>query len=92
MHKYYCGIDLHMKTLYACVIDNKNNILAGKNMRCSPVFLEKFLKKEEKDIIVGVECTFSWYWLADFCDSIGVSFILGHALYMKAIFPVSPLG
>jgi len=27
----------------------------------------------------------SWYWVSDFCDDIGVDFILGHALYMKAI-------
>ncbi len=27
----------------------------------------------------------SWYWVSDFCDEIGVDFILGHALYMKAI-------
>lgn len=26
-----------------------------------------------------------WYWLSDYCDDIGVDFILGHALYMKAI-------
>ena len=26
-----------------------------------------------------------WYWVSDFCDVIGVDFILGHALYMKAI-------
>ena len=71
--------------MYACIVDNKNNIIARKNMGCSPESLENFLKKYKKEVIVGVECTFSWYWLADFCDSIGVSFILGHALYMKAI-------
>ena len=26
-----------------------------------------------------------WYWVSDFGDDIGVDFILGHALYMKAI-------
>ncbi|NRA82480.1 MAG: hypothetical protein HRU22_01430 [Gammaproteobacteria bacterium] len=26
-----------------------------------------------------------WYWVSDFSDDIGVDFILGHALYMKAI-------
>lgn len=85
-HKYYCGIDLHTKTMYACIVDNKNNIIAGKNMRCSPIALQTFLKKYKKDIIVGAECIFSWYWLADYCASIGVPFILGHALYMRAIY------
>ena len=28
---------------------------------------------------------FSWYWLADLCREHRITFILGHALYMKAI-------
>ncbi len=39
----------------------------------------------KNEIVVGAECMHYWYWLADFCDEIGVDFILGHALYMKAI-------
>jgi transposase len=26
-----------------------------------------------------------WYWVSDFCEELSVDFILGHALYMKAI-------
>jgi len=26
-----------------------------------------------------------WYWVSDFCEAVGVDFILGHALYMEAI-------
>ena len=35
--------------------------------------------------MIGVECIFSWYWLADVCEEQGLAFLLGHALYMKAI-------
>jgi len=28
---------------------------------------------------------FTWYWLADLCAAEGIRFVLGHALYMKAI-------
>ena len=35
--------------------------------------------------MVGVECMHCWYWVSDFCNDLGVDFILGHALYMKAI-------
>jgi hypothetical protein len=28
---------------------------------------------------------FTWYWLADRCAQEGIPFVLGHALYMKAI-------
>ena len=38
-----------------------------------------------EDVVVGVECIFTWYWLADLCQQEGIAFVLGHALYMKAI-------
>ena len=38
-----------------------------------------------KDIVVGVECIFTWYWVADFCAEQGIDFALGHAYYMKSI-------
>ena len=31
------------------------------------------------------ECIFNWYWLADLCADEGIPFVLGHALYMRAI-------
>ena len=36
-------------------------------------------------LAVTVECMFAWYWLADLCHEHGIPFVLGHALYMKAI-------
>lgn len=35
--------------------------------------------------MVGVDCVFIWYWLADLCQDERIAFVLGHALYMKAI-------
>jgi len=35
--------------------------------------------------VVGVECIFTWYWLADLCSKEGIAFVVGPALYMKAI-------
>jgi len=32
-----------------------------------------------------VECIFTWYWIADLCRQQGFAFVLGHALYMRAI-------
>jgi transposase len=37
------------------------------------------------DIVICVECIFTWYWIADFCEERDIPFVLGHALYMKAI-------
>jgi transposase len=84
-HKYYCGIDLHTKSLRCCVVNNKNEELINKKLECDTAAFKRFISGYKKDVIVGVECIFSWYWIADFCAEIGVAFVLGHALYMKAI-------
>jgi transposase len=36
-------------------------------------------------LVVACECLFCWYWLADLCAQENIAFVLGHALYMKAI-------
>src|SRR5262249_23238432 len=36
-------------------------------------------------LAVACECMFAWYWLADLCLKEKIPFVLGHALYMKAI-------
>jgi transposase len=49
---------------------------------------EAFLAAVEpfrEDLVVAVECIFTWHWLADLCRQEGIEFVLGHALYMKAI-------
>lgn len=38
-----------------------------------------------QDLVVAVEGLFTWYWIADLCGREGIPFVLGHALYMKAI-------
>jgi transposase len=35
--------------------------------------------------VVAVECLCTWDWLADLCAQEQIPFVLGHALYMKAI-------
>jgi hypothetical protein len=32
-------------------------------------------------LVVGCECMFSWYRLADLCEDDAIPFTLGHALY-----------
>jgi transposase len=45
----------------------------------------KLIADYQDDLIIGVECMASWYWVADFCTDHDIEFVLGHALYMKAI-------
>ena len=85
IHPYYCGIDLHAKSLYVCIIDQAGETCLHKEISASPDKLYHLLEPYIGNIVVGVECMHCWYWVADFCDGINVDFILGHALYMKAI-------
>jgi transposase len=54
-------------------------------MKATPEALLKAIAPYRPDIVVAVECMFTWYWLADLCAEEDIPFVLGHALYMKAI-------
>jgi transposase len=84
-HQHYCGVDLHTKTRYLCILDSEGNILLHKNINANPQTFLKVIDPYRQDLAVGVECMFSWYWLANICLEQGITFLLGHALYMKSI-------
>jgi transposase len=54
-------------------------------MKAAPEPFLKAIAPYREDVVVCVECIFTWYWLADLCAREGIPFVLGHALYMKAI-------
>src|SRR5919197_4009735 len=84
-HQFYCGIDLHARTMYVCILNQDGEILLHRNMKTSPETLLRNIAPYRADVVVAVECMFTWYWLADLCAQEGIPFVLGHALYMKAI-------
>lgn len=84
-HKHSCGIDLHTKMMYVCILDPDANILIHKNIPTNAKAFLKLIEPYKDDIIIGVECMFAWYWLADLCAKEHLAFILGHALYMRCI-------
>jgi transposase len=54
-------------------------------MTATPEALLKAIAPYHDQIVLAAECLFTWYWLADFCAEHGIPFVLGHALYRKAI-------
>ena len=85
-HRYYCGIDLHARTMYLCILDHESGkILLHRNLRSEPELFLRTIEPYRDGLVVGVECIFCWYWLADLCSRESIPFVLGHALYMKAI-------
>jgi transposase len=84
-HKHYCGIDLHTKWMYVCIINQAGETLVHRNIRTDQEAFLKLISPYREDLVVAVECMFTWYWVADLCDDEDIAFVLGHALYMKAI-------
>ena len=54
-HRYYCGIDLHARTMYLCILEHERaKIVLHRNLRCEP---ERFLQAIEPyrdDLVAGV--------------------------------------
>ena len=84
-HQFYCGIDLHSRSMYVCIQDQSGKILLHRNYHADPDSLLRAIAPYREDLVVAVECIFTWYWIADLCNREGIDFVLGHALYMKAI-------
>jgi transposase len=84
-HRYYCGIDLHARTMYLCIIDQGGTVLVHRNMPAERGALVRAIDSYRDDLVIAVECIFTWYWVADLCEELAIPFVLGHALYMKAI-------
>src|SRR5215813_2335316 len=84
-HQFYCGIDLHARTMSLCVLSQDGEILVHRNMPAGPEPFLKAVAPYRTDLVVCVECIFPWYWLADLCAREGIPFVLGHALSMKAM-------
>lgn len=83
--QFYCGIDLHARTMYLCIIDQAGHIVLHKNMKTQPTSLLHAVRPYREGLVTGCECMFAWYWLADLCAQEEIEFVLGHALYMRAI-------
>ena len=84
-HRFYCGIDLHARSMHVCVLDASGCVVLDKGLPCNFDSLLQALAPFRDDVGVGVECMFGWYWLADRCAEHHIPFVLGHALYMKLI-------
>ncbi len=74
IHPYYCGIDLHARSLYVCILKQDGSTIVHKEIPANPDMLRQLLELYIGNIVVGVECMHCWYWIADFCEAPGVDF------------------
>jgi transposase len=84
-HPFYCGIDLHARSMYVCIVNDAGAILVHRNLKAAPEPFLKAVAPYGDGLVVAVACLFTWYWLADLCAPEGIPCVLGHALYMNAI-------
>src|SRR5947199_1556345 len=84
-HRFYCGVDLHARTLALHVLDAQGDTALAKTVAASPKDFLAAVAPFRDGLAVACECMFAWYWLADLCQDEQLPFVLGHALYMKAI-------
>jgi transposase len=84
--KYNCGIDLHTRQMYICVMDLDGNILVHRNIKHNDFsFFLELVKPYRHDLTVTCESCFVCFWLADACEDAGIKFVLAHAYYVKSI-------
>ena len=79
-HPFYCGIDLHARTMYICLLDQSGAILVHRHMQTSPDTFLAVLAPYRPGMVVAVAWMFIWYWLANLCADADSPFVLGHAL------------
>jgi transposase len=84
--EFNCGIDLHARQMYVCVMDRTGKKLVHTNIKNNDfAYFLKLVAPYRHDLTVCAECMFGWYWLADACQEAKLTFVLAHALYLKAI-------
>ena len=67
--KYSCGVDLHSDKLTASIVDRSGRRITRRTMPNDRNEFLKLVKPYKQSIAVGLEATFNWYWLVDFCKT-----------------------
>ncbi|SES77377.1 Transposase, partial [Thalassotalea agarivorans] len=81
LHDFYCGIDLHARILYVCILNRDGEKVVHQKIKAEQAALNQLLSPYFGNIVIGVECMHCWYWVSDWCEQQGINFVLGHALY-----------
>lgn len=56
-HKYYCGIDLHAKKMYLCIMNQQGDTVFLKNIPSKPDHFLKAIAPFREDLVVRAHCT-----------------------------------
>jgi hypothetical protein len=59
-HQCYCGIDLHARAMYVCILNQSGEILGHRNMQTNPETFLNVIAPYREGLVVAVECMFTW--------------------------------
>ena len=62
--QFNCGIDLHARQMYVCLMDRDGKKLLHTNIKNNDFdYFLKLVAPYKHDLTVCAECMFGWYWL-----------------------------
>jgi hypothetical protein len=67
-HRFYAGVDLHARILYVHVLDLQGQTVFEHDLPAQPNAFLQAVQPFRSGLVVGAECMFAWYWLADLCS------------------------
>ncbi len=53
--QHYCGITLHARTLYVCIVDRQSETLLHKEIPTNPQVLRNLIEPYLDDLVIDVE-------------------------------------
>ncbi len=76
-HQFYCGVDLHARSMYLCILDQAGRIILHQEVPAEPAAFLEAIAPYRDGLVVACECLLCWYWLADLCQAEKIPFVLG---------------
>jgi hypothetical protein len=52
--KYFCGVDLHARKMYVCIVDQKGKTKIHQNIKTDPGLFLKLISRYRKNVVVGL--------------------------------------
>jgi transposase len=79
------GIDLHKRSIVIASLDTSGAVVKRGSIRAHRDDVQRYFRSLSGPHSAVVECTGSWYWLADTLRALDVPLTLAHARQLKAI-------
>jgi hypothetical protein len=81
----YCGLDLHARTLYLCLLRQDGAGGLHRHRQAAPTPFRQAIAPSRAARVVAVAWRCTWYWLAERGAQAGLPWVLGPALARPAL-------